>query len=512
MIPRVLLLHGVLILLLAGSSVAQPIQVHFEASSDSNAFTNYSPNFGLVLWNGSIGVGGSGGISTSNDTEFVHPQNFDLSNTADSASVTVAFKTGTLSSSPPASQVRIASAFLTSRLAGPSSATNDFTLHAQLLRDSGGYWFAVRPDAPIGIGQPIFPYIETSLPSAPLSNNWYELSLTATRLNSSGQIAYDSKIRSLGSNGLTPGATLISDNNTVPVEYLIASQPNLYGGFSATGGGYVSAIDDFSLAAPGLGPDIHTLTVGPTFDAQLRPGNAFPLGDLTAVDLDIDGGSGASFPVLDALIEFPLAQIPANAIISSAKLTIDPLQSASMVIQALGYAGDGLASLSDETATTTLLGQSTGSISSSANVNIPLNVGFVESLLGETTHLGLRLRSQTAGPFTRIASMETTVGSAPALTIEYTLPGLTGDYNNDGIVDAGDYVLWRKNGGSPAGYNDWRANYGTTASTGSGAASSAELTAVPEPRSALLLLFGIAIVYGRTRYAQLISNPASSSS
>ena len=162
--------------------------------------------------------------------------------------------------------------------------------------------------------------------------------------------------------------------------------------------------------------------------------------------------------MLDALIEFPIAEIPANAIISSARLTIDPLQSASMVIQALGYAGDGLASLNDETVSTTLVGQSTGSISSSTNVNIPLDVGFVESLLGEATHLGLRLRSQTVGPFTRIASMESAAGSAPALAIEYTLPGLSGDYNNDGFVDARDYILWRKNDGSPAGYNDWRTN------------------------------------------------------
>ena len=114
---RVLLVRCVFILLVARSSVAQPIQVHFEASSDSDTFTRYSPSLGLLLWNGSIGVGGSGGISTSNDAEFVHPQNFDLSNTTDSASVTVAFKTGTLSPTPPATRARIASAF--QRLGSP---------------------------------------------------------------------------------------------------------------------------------------------------------------------------------------------------------------------------------------------------------------------------------------------------------------------------------------------------------------------------------------------------------
>ena len=60
--------------------------------------------------------------------------------------------------------------------------------------------------------------------------------------------------------------------------------------FPRTAASYVSAIDEFSLDAPGIGPDTRSLTVGPTFDAQLRPGNAYPLGDLNAVELDIDGG------------------------------------------------------------------------------------------------------------------------------------------------------------------------------------------------------------------------------
>ena len=41
---------------------------------------------------------------------------------------------------------------------------------------------------------------------------------------------------------------------------------------------------------------------------------------------------------------------------------------------------------------------------------------------------------------------------------------LAGDYNQNGKVDAADYVLWRKSpdtyGGNPAGYNTWCANFG----------------------------------------------------
>ena len=34
---------------------------------------------------------------------------------------------------------------------------------------------------------------------------------------------------------------------------------------------------------------------------------------------------------------------------------------------------------------------------------------------------------------------------------------------NDGVVDAADYVLWRKNGGTQADYELWRENFGASA-------------------------------------------------
>ena len=40
---------------------------------------------------------------------------------------------------------------------------------------------------------------------------------------------------------------------------------------------------------------------------------------------------------------------------------------------------------------------------------------------------------------------------------------LPGDFNNNGVVDAADYVAWRKTDGAPAGYNLWRAHFGQTA-------------------------------------------------
>ena len=82
--------------------------------------------------------------------------------------------------------------------------------------------------------------------------------------------------------------------------------------------------------------------------------------------------------------------------------------------------------------------------------------------------------------------------------------GIPGDYNNDSKVDAADYVLWRKNpaafGGSPAGYNTWRANFGNHAGSGS---SLGDGTSVPEPATAALACcLGLFVAIVRPRAAR----------
>jgi hypothetical protein len=73
-------------------------------------------------------------------------------------------------------------------------------------------------------------------------------------------------------------------------------------------------------------------------------------------------------------------------------------------------------------------------------------------------------------------------------------PGLDGDFNNDGKVDAADYVVWRKTDGSQEGYNEWRTNFGRTSGSGSALGSAA----VPEP-SALVLLAAAVAAFGCMR-------------
>jgi hypothetical protein len=78
--------------------------------------------------------------------------------------------------------------------------------------------------------------------------------------------------------------------------------------------------------------------------------------------------------------------------------------------------------------------------------------------------------------------------------------GLLGDYNNDGSVDAADYVVWRKNNiNGQQGYNDWRTNFGRTAGSGEGLFSAA----IPEPSSAALMLIGAVLTGCRRRCKHL---------
>jgi hypothetical protein len=73
---------------------------------------------------------------------------------------------------------------------------------------------------------------------------------------------------------------------------------------------------------------------------------------------------------------------------------------------------------------------------------------------------------------------------------------VAGDYNNNGVVDAADYVLWRNGGplqneGRSTGVNDeadylfWRARFGATASNTGSILGGGE--SVPEPAEMILL-------------------------
>jgi Concanavalin A-like lectin/glucanases superfamily len=86
--------------------------------------------------------------------------------------------------------------------------------------------------------------------------------------------------------------------------------------------------------------------------------------------------------------------------------------------------------------------------------------------------------------------------------VSYVTGGVTGDYNENGVVDAADYTVWRDhlgqmfnlpnrdlaNGGaiSTADYTSWKTRFGNPGSGGL-----AELSSVPEPAVVVLLMVGL---------------------
>jgi hypothetical protein len=70
--------------------------------------------------------------------------------------------------------------------------------------------------------------------------------------------------------------------------------------------------------------------------------------------------------------------------------------------------------------------------------------------------------------------------------------GFVGDYNGNGVVDAADYIVWRKGLGTTYTQNDynvWRAHFGQTAGSGAGVSAN---DAVPEPTTLVLLILAAA--------------------
>jgi hypothetical protein len=75
-------------------------------------------------------------------------------------------------------------------------------------------------------------------------------------------------------------------------------------------------------------------------------------------------------------------------------------------------------------------------------------------------------------------------------------PAALGDFNADGSINAADYIVWRKTDGTPAGYKLWQANFGPS---GAGSDIGSATATVPEPRTAWLLIFAAVRIVQRRR-------------
>jgi sulfatase modifying factor 1 len=102
--------------------------------------------------------------------------------------------------------------------------------------------------------------------------------------------------------------------------------------------------------------------------------------------------------------------------------------------------------------------------------------------------LGTTIDSYNAGPTIGVENAVSTGDITVMDVIGYDAAGplVAGDFNGNGVVDAADYVVWRKTDGTPAGYNAWRNHFGQPSGGGSGATAN---PAVPEPATLVLLMF-----------------------
>lgn len=69
---------------------------------------------------------------------------------------------------------------------------------------------------------------------------------------------------------------------------------------------------------------------------------------------------------------------------------------------------------------------------------------------------------------------------------------LIGDFSNNGVVDAADYVTWRSKIQTPAGYAAWRSKFGA------GSGGSGQI-AIPEPTTLAIVWIAIAYIALRRR-------------
>jgi autotransporter-associated beta strand protein len=148
---------------------------------------------------------------------------------------------------------------------------------------------------------------------------------------------------------------------------------------------------------------------------------------------------------------------------------------------------------------------------------IQLNFTGSPDVIGSFHIDGVQQHQGIWGPIGSAADYTTPLLTGSGL-LQVTSGPVAGDFNDDGLIDSADYILWRKNFGAPysdADYNAWRRNFNALGAGASSVAAafvaSTTESNIPEPSSAcqfLILVCAILLYWPHVQTRSTTVRPA----
>lgn len=169
------------------------------------------------------------------------------------------------------------------------------------------------------------------------------------------------------------------------------------------------SLADILVLAPAVDGTILDVTGDGVFDST----------NATATSMTVRNFPGS---VIDrAVMEFNISSIPTNATINSAVLTLTNIgiANAPLTIGFVGYSGDGNLTVSDGS----IAGQTLLSVqyTTLSTLQIDLGTSFLQSRLGQTNFMGLRLQDAAASANIQFATSESSLtAQRPSLLVNFT--------------------------------------------------------------------------------------------
>ncbi len=284
--------------------------------------------------------------------------------------------------------------------------------------------------------------------------------------------------------GVQPNIITINNTNTT---YAFTGSGDIKGssvggtgGMYLTGTGGVTIANNYTAAGP------ITIGKGATGTVSLN-GNITSATSLTVNSGAVTLGGANTFSGNTVVNGGSLTVSGASATFGKGNLTVS---GGSAVISA------GVTDAILNSATLTLAGGGTANTADVGFINLAtgINEQVASLILGTTAYTSGTFGSTASGATNTFDEYFSGVG------IITVMSSLLGDYNHDGTVNAADYVAWRMgqspNPNSLADYNTWRANFGTSAGSGSGLGKSA---AVPEPGALALVILALGSAFLTSR-------------